>query len=70
MQQITQHTEQVTKAVVDSGIGVAGLSSPIWLTWIENGLGLTLLILSVILVGMRVVLTYREYKKGTEDDPS
>ena len=55
------------KNLFDFGLGGTALSSPMWIQGLENGLGLTMLIGGVILLTLRIVLSWREYKKGKQN---
>jgi len=57
-----QHIEQLKQAT-DAAIGVSAVVSPIWLTYLENGLGLFMMIGGAILLGLRLWLTIREIKE-------
>lgn len=56
------------KLLYDSGLSTVALSSPIWLQWVESSFGLGMLIGGVVLLTLRIIISWREYKKGKETD--
>lgn len=66
MQFVDQHAEPI-KNTVDAAIGVGALSSPVWLQWIENGLGLFMLFGGAALLALRIYLAIREIRDKKRD---
>lgn len=52
------------KMILDIGLGASALSSPYWLQLLNTGLGLAMLIGGLALLSLRLVISWREYKRG------
>lgn len=60
---ITQ-AQQTARILADAGtgLGVAGVSAAVWMDMIEKGLGIVMLIGGLLLLGLRLWLTFQEVK--------
>lgn len=65
-----QHLDQGTKTAVDGALGVGGLVSPIWLGMIEHGFGVLMAVLGLALLVLRLLIAWREWKRGGDGPPS
>jgi hypothetical protein len=64
VEQNLEHLKQAT----DAAIGVTAVVSPLWMTYLENGLGLFMLIGGALLLGLRLWLTIREIRERKDGD--
>lgn len=55
------------KFVLDIGLGATALSSPYWLQLLNTGLGLAMLIGGIMLLSLRLIISWREYKRGKDN---
>ena len=55
------------KSIFDFGLGGTALSSPMWIQGLESGLGVAMLVGGIVLLTLRIVLSWKEYKKGKQD---
>jgi len=55
------------KTVLDFSLGATALSSPYWLQLLNTGLGLAMLLGGLLLLSLRLIISWREYKKGKKD---
>lgn len=67
-QGVAHQIEQAAKPIVDGAAAAVGGGAALatWLGYIETGLGLILMIGSILLVGLRLKLTWAEHKEKQE----
>jgi len=58
---------KMERQVFDIGLGGTALSSPLWIQGVESGLGVAMLIGGVVLLTLRIIISWREYQKGKQD---
>lgn len=63
------HHFDSAKASIDGTLGTVAVSSPIWLQWLENGLGLFMLVGGAALLVLRLAIAWREWRDGRKPRP-
>jgi len=52
------------KTILDVSLGASAIASPYWLQLLNTGLGMAMLIGGVVLLTLRLLISWREYKRG------
>lgn len=53
---------------IDGTLGLGAVTSPFWLSWVENGLGIFMLVGGAVLLTLRLMITWRQWRAGKQDD--
>ena len=51
------------KVVIDSSVGGAAVSAPLWLQWIETYDGAVMFVGGVVLISIRLVIAWRDLQR-------
>lgn len=54
------------KTILDVSLGASAVTSPYWLEALNTGLGLAMAVVGLTLLTLRLVLAWREYKRGQD----
>lgn len=64
---VAQHTVDA-KQTIDGTLGVGAITAPVWLQYIEIYGGAAMFIGGMILLGLRIALTIREWRNNPKAD--
>ena len=59
---MTVHHVDAAKTAIDGTLGVGAVTSPFWLNWLETGLGLFMLVGGAVLLILRLLIAWREWR--------
>lgn len=51
----------------DVSLAGTAVSTPFWIPGVESGLGIAMLVGGVVLLTLRIIISWREYKRGPKD---
>lgn len=57
------------KNAIDGTLGVGAVTSPFWINALETGLGLFMLVGGVLLLILRIMIAWREWRAGHNKPP-
>lgn len=52
------------KEVLDGSLGLGAITSPIWLQYLQTGIGLFMLFGGAVLLALRLMIAWREWRQG------
>lgn len=56
------------KNAIDGAIGAVGVSSPVWLQYLQNGAGAVVAIGGAVLIVIRVMIAWRDWRNGKKGE--
>lgn len=59
---IDPQTEQAAKHTIDGIIGVGAITSPVWIQMLQTGAAIITLIGGIVLLGLRIMIAWHEWK--------
>lgn len=52
------------KEIIDGTLGIGAVTSPIWLQYLQTGIGMFMLLGGAVLLALRLAIAWREWRHG------